>query len=114
MTKAYVAALLNFFFAGLGYLVLGERRLLGVGWTLAAVGLTYVELSVQTAAPALYWPMFARVLVVVAPSTASRAASGWPRRGARRSRPSPDPRLRARGPATSARGWSAPRAARRG
>jgi len=64
MKRAWIAALLNFFFAGLGYVVLGERRLLGVGWTIAAVGLTYVELSVQTAAPALYWPMFASVFLL--------------------------------------------------
>ncbi|MCA9607203.1 MAG: hypothetical protein KC619_16465 [Myxococcales bacterium] len=64
MKRAWIAALLNFFFAGLGYVVLGERRLLGLGWTVAAVGLTYVELSVQTAAPALYWPMFASVFVL--------------------------------------------------
>ena len=64
MKRAVLAALLNFFFAGLGYVVLGERRLLGVGWTLAAVGLTYVELSIQTAAPAFYWPMFASVFLL--------------------------------------------------
>ena len=64
MLRTWIAVLLNFFFAGLGYVVLGERRLLGIGWTLAAVGLTYVELSIQTAAPAFYWPMFASVFVL--------------------------------------------------
>lgn len=65
MTKrAWIASLLNFFFAGLGYIVLGQKRLLGVGWTLAALGLTYVELSIQTEAPAYYWPMFASVFVL--------------------------------------------------
>ena len=64
MIRTSIATLLNFFFSGAGYILLGERRLLGVGWTLAALGLTYVELSIKTAAPAFYWPMFASVLVL--------------------------------------------------
>ncbi len=64
MAKTWIATLLNFFFAGLGYVVLGERRLLGIGWTIGAIGLTYVELSIQTAAPAYYWPMFAAVFLM--------------------------------------------------
>ncbi len=53
----------NFFFPGLGYLLVGPKRVQGAFWFLAMVGLTYVELSLQTAAPDLYWPMFAAVFV---------------------------------------------------
>ena len=64
--RKWIGAIANFFFAGLGYVIFGSgtRRLLGVAWTLGAIGLTYVELSVQTAAPALYWPMFASVFLM--------------------------------------------------
>ena len=64
MARTYLATLLNFFFSGLGYLVLGQKRLLAIGWTAAAIGLTYVELSIQEAAPQYYWPMFAAVFVM--------------------------------------------------
>jgi hypothetical protein len=64
MIRVWIATVLSFFFSGLGYLVIGRKALLGIGWTLAALGLTYVELSIQTAAPAYYWPMFASVLVL--------------------------------------------------
>ena len=33
-------------------------------WTLSAFGLTYVELSIQEAAPAYYWPMFVCVFLM--------------------------------------------------
>lgn len=64
MVKVWIATVLSFFFSGLGYVLLGPKRWLGVGWTLAALGLTYVELSIQTAAPAYYLPMFGSVLVL--------------------------------------------------
>ena len=64
MSKVWIATVLNFFFAGAGYLVLGEKMLLGVMWTLGALGLTYVELSIQEAAPSYYWPMFASVFLI--------------------------------------------------
>lgn len=59
----WIAAVLNFFFMGLGTLYIGRRRLTGLGLTLAAIALTYVELQLQTAAPALFPIMFATVFV---------------------------------------------------
>lgn len=43
MKKPIVAAALNFFFMGLGYIYNGKRALLGVGWTVTAILLTVVE-----------------------------------------------------------------------
>lgn len=43
MKKGWLSAILNFFFMGLGYLYNGQRVLLGILLTLAAVGLTYIE-----------------------------------------------------------------------
>ena len=43
MKKAWLSAILNFFFMGLGYLYNGKRPLLGLLLTLAAFGLTYIE-----------------------------------------------------------------------
>jgi hypothetical protein len=59
----WIAAVLNFFFMGLGTLYIGRRKLTGLGLTLGAIVLTYVELQLQTAAPALYPLMFGAVLV---------------------------------------------------
>ncbi|WP_420627899.1 hypothetical protein [Candidatus Leptofilum sp.] len=59
----WIAAILNFFFMGLGTLYNGRRKLLGIGLTVAAVVLTYVELQLQTAAPSLFPIMFAAVFV---------------------------------------------------
>lgn len=59
----WIAAVLNFFFMGLGTLYNGRRKLLGIGLTIAAVVLTYVELQLQTAAPSLFPIMFAAVFV---------------------------------------------------
>lgn len=59
----WIAAVLNFFFMGLGTLYIGRRRLTGLGLTLAAIALTYVELQLQSAAPALYPIMFGAVFV---------------------------------------------------
>lgn len=59
-----VATLLNFFLPGLGYLAFGPdlpKRAVGLVWALAMAGLTFVELSVKTAAPDLYLPMFVSV-----------------------------------------------------
>ena len=40
----WIAAILSFFFMGLGYVVaVPEKRILGILWTIAAVILTYVE-----------------------------------------------------------------------
>ena len=43
MKKPIVAALLNFFFMGPGYIYNGKRALLGLGFTVTAVLLTIVE-----------------------------------------------------------------------
>ncbi len=64
--KRWLGTITNFFFPGLGYLLVGpepRRRAVGAAWFVAMIGLTYVETSVQTAAPALYWPMFASVFL---------------------------------------------------
>ena len=59
----WIAAVLNFFFMGLGTLYIGRRKLTGLGLTLGAIALTYVELQLQSAAPSLYPIMFAAVFV---------------------------------------------------
>jgi len=64
MAKTWIATLLNFFFPGAGYLVLGHRVPLAIAWLVGVIGLTYVELGIQTAAPAYYWPMFVSVLIM--------------------------------------------------
>jgi hypothetical protein len=64
MTRTWIATVLNFFLPGAGYLVLGHRVPLALGWLAGVIGLTYVETSIQTAAPAYYWPMFVSVLVM--------------------------------------------------
>ena len=64
MARVYVAVVLNFFFPGAGYLLLGSRAVAGVLWLLGVVGLTYVELSLQGEGSALYWPMFASVFAM--------------------------------------------------
>lgn len=59
----WIAAVLNFFFMGLGTLYIGRRRLTGLGLTVAAIILTFVELQLQTAAPALFPLMFGAVFI---------------------------------------------------
>ena len=49
----WIAPVLNFFFMGLGTLYIGRRKLLGAGLTIVALILTYVEMQVKGAAPAL-------------------------------------------------------------
>ena len=63
MKKPWIAAVLNFFFMGAGYLYNGRRAVLGIMLTLAAVGLTYVELGIQEPLPTLYAIMFACVFI---------------------------------------------------
>lgn len=64
MKHPWLAAILNFFFMGPGTLYVGQRKLFGAALTLGAVALTYVELSLQTQAPALYPVMFGTVFVM--------------------------------------------------
>lgn len=64
MTRIWIATLANFFFPGVGYLILGQKIPLAIAWLVGILGLTYVELSVKTAVPELYLPMFASVFVM--------------------------------------------------
>ncbi len=64
MTRIWIATAANFFFPGAGYLILGEKIPLAIAWLVGVLGLTYVELGVQVAAPAYYLPMFASVFIL--------------------------------------------------
>ncbi|MCB9706964.1 MAG: hypothetical protein H6711_34305 [Myxococcales bacterium] len=64
MTRIWIATLANFFFPGAGYLVLGQKVLLGLFWLVGVIGLTYVEFGIKEAAPSFYWPMFASVFLM--------------------------------------------------
>jgi hypothetical protein len=64
MNKSVIAALLNFFFPGAGYLLLGHKVGLSLAWLAGVIGLTYVELGIKVAAPEYYLPMFVSVLVM--------------------------------------------------
>ncbi len=69
--RPWLAAVLNFFFMGPGYVYNGRRIGLGIGWTLAAIALTVVEqapvfsngTSLQSASPIAFGLMFVAVLV---------------------------------------------------
>jgi hypothetical protein len=71
MKKPWLAALLNFFFMGPGYIYNGRRALLGVVWTVAAVLLTGVEqapvfaggTNLQAASPTAFALMFVAVFL---------------------------------------------------
>lgn len=63
--RTWIATLANFFFPGAGYLINGQRpKLMALGWLVGVIGLTYVELSLQSAGSELYWPMFASVFIM--------------------------------------------------
>ncbi len=64
MLRTWIATVLNFFLPGAGYLVNGRRVLLGIGFLLGAIGLTYVEQSIKPLDSSLYWTMFAAVFVM--------------------------------------------------
>lgn len=64
MLKVWLAAVLNFFFPGAGYLVLGHRVGLSLLWLTGVIGLTWVEFSIQALAPTSYAVMFASVFVM--------------------------------------------------
>ncbi|MFT5819879.1 MAG: hypothetical protein ACI8ZM_001104 [Crocinitomix sp.] len=59
-----IAAVLNFFFMGLGYVYSGTKVMLGVGFTLGAIALTYVELNLQEIDTTLWGIMFVAVFLV--------------------------------------------------
>ena len=69
----WVAAGLNFFFPGAGYIYTGERRALGFGFLAGAIGLTLVEQSdavpfldpgLRESNPQLFGMMFASIFVM--------------------------------------------------
>ncbi len=60
----WAATIANFFLPGLGNIITGYKRLLGVGWLIAVIGLTYVEFGIKESEPTLYTVMFASVLVL--------------------------------------------------
>ncbi len=60
----WIAAVLNFFFMGAGYIYNQKRTVLGIGFTLGAIALTYVELQLQALSPLLHNIMFAAVLII--------------------------------------------------
>jgi hypothetical protein len=62
MARVWVATVLNFFLPGAGYLALG--RALGAPFLLGAVGLTWVETSLQALDPTLWAIMFGSVFVM--------------------------------------------------
>lgn len=64
MTRTAIATALNFFLPGAGYLALGIKTGRALAFLAGVLVLTYVEFAVKTAAPHLYLPMFAAVLVM--------------------------------------------------
>ena len=63
MKKPWIAAILNFFFMGPGYIYNGKRAALGAVWTLCAFALTYVELQLMEIDMTLYGIMFGAVFI---------------------------------------------------
>ena len=64
MKKPWIAAVLNFFFMGPGYIYNVQKKVLGMLFTVGAIGLTYVEFSIQEPLPDLYKIMFGSVLLI--------------------------------------------------
>lgn len=64
MKKPWLAAVLNFFFMGLGTLYVGKRKVFGLVLTLGSFSLTYIETSLKDVNTDLYWQMFVTVFVV--------------------------------------------------
>lgn len=61
MKNPWIAAVLNFFFMGPGTLYNGRRKVFGIGLTIGALILTWLEFQVKVAAPDLYPVMFGTV-----------------------------------------------------
>ncbi len=61
MKKPWISAVLNFFFMGPGTLYNGRRKALGIGLTIGALVLTWIEFQVKVVAPNLYPIMFGTV-----------------------------------------------------
>ncbi len=64
MNRARWAALANFFFPGLGYLIAGIKRDIAFLWLAGVIALTAVEFGIRESEPTLYWVMFAAVFVM--------------------------------------------------
>ena len=64
MKNPWIAAVGNFFFAGLGTLYNGRRKAVGAALTVGAVLLTYVEFSIQKPLPQLWGVMFTAVFII--------------------------------------------------
>lgn len=62
--KPWIAALLNFIFMGMGYIYNQKIIGLGIGFTLGAIVLTYVELQLQESNPIVHKVMFAGVFLI--------------------------------------------------
>ncbi len=60
----WITAVLNFIFMGLGYIYCKKKLGLGIGFTIGAMALTYVELQLQELNPMSYKVMFAAVFLV--------------------------------------------------
>ena len=58
-----IAAVLNFFLMGAGYVYNGKRVQLGIALTIAAVALTYVEFGIKPLDTQLYWIMFGAIFL---------------------------------------------------
>ena len=64
MKRPWLAAVLNFFFMGPGTFYNGRRKAVGALLTLGALGLTYAESQLQTAAPGVFPFVFVSVFVI--------------------------------------------------
>ena len=64
MKNPWIAAVLNFFFMGLGTLYVGRRKALGAALTVGAIALTYVEMNLKVGSPGLYPIMFGAVFLM--------------------------------------------------
>jgi hypothetical protein len=61
MKNPWIAAVLNFFLMGLGTLYNGRRKALGIGLTIGAVVLSWLEFQVQPLDATLYAIFFGTV-----------------------------------------------------
>ena len=64
MRNVWIAAVGNFFFAGLGTLYNGRRKSVGAALTIGAILFTYVEFSIQDPLPQLWAIMFTAVFII--------------------------------------------------
>lgn len=64
MKRPWLAAVLNFFFMGPGTFYNGRRKTVGALLTLGALGLTYAESQLQSAAPGVFPIVFVSVFVI--------------------------------------------------